>query len=152
ILAPADAAQTDPEVIIYRFTGVRDNGDDVPVLINVDLPICTSCNRASVVTVFTCTNFSGATETIRFVTRDSIGNIGANVTRTVRHHETTTITTSYVFGYTSSDNPAYVKAYSTPGTAAIAATSTNVICTAMLVNPVTIGPAPSPLPGIRFNP
>ena len=24
--APADAAQTDPEVIIYRFPGVRDDG------------------------------------------------------------------------------------------------------------------------------
>jgi hypothetical protein len=24
--APADAAQTDPEIIIYRFPGVRDDG------------------------------------------------------------------------------------------------------------------------------
>src|SRR4051794_13320935 len=49
--ASAWAATSDPEVIIYRFPGVRDVG-----------------NAAfnGVATVFHCTNFSGQPETIRF--------------------------------------------------------------------------------------
>ena len=47
--APASAATTDPEVIIYRFPGVLDNGSNVA-------------------TLFHCTNFSGVNENIRFVT------------------------------------------------------------------------------------
>jgi hypothetical protein len=49
---PVSAATTDPEIIIYRFPGVKD-----------DL-------GTQVATVFHCTNFSGVTETIRFVTRN----------------------------------------------------------------------------------
>ena len=52
--APASAATTDPEVIIYRFPGVFDDGGGF---------------SSGSQTVFICTNFSGATETIRFVTR-----------------------------------------------------------------------------------
>ena len=51
---PASAATTDPEIIIYRFPGVRDNGGGP---------------ASGVATVFACTNFSGVTETVRLVTR-----------------------------------------------------------------------------------
>src|SRR5262249_19739747 len=45
--APASAAQSDPEVIIYRFPGVRDDGNGT---------------NLGVATVVHCMNFSGATE------------------------------------------------------------------------------------------
>jgi hypothetical protein len=48
--APADAAQGDPEVIIYRFPGVRDDG---------------ATTNVGVATVFHCTNFSGVPEPVR---------------------------------------------------------------------------------------
>src|SRR5262245_596537 len=48
IVQPAQAGINDPEVIIYRFPGIRDTGGDVA-------------------TVFHCTNFSGVLETVRFV-------------------------------------------------------------------------------------
>jgi hypothetical protein len=51
---PASAAAGGPEVIIYRFPGVRDDGGPSSI---------------GVATVFHCTNFSGVPETIRFVTR-----------------------------------------------------------------------------------
>src|SRR5215475_2467816 len=50
--APADASITDPEIIIYRFPGVRDDGGGVFI---------------GVATVFFCTNFSGVTENARLV-------------------------------------------------------------------------------------
>src|SRR5262252_331017 len=56
--APATAATSDPEVIIYRFPGVYDDGGPT---------------NNGVATVFHCTNFSGVTENIRIVTRGSDG-------------------------------------------------------------------------------
>ena len=56
--APASAAQSDPEIIIYRFPGVTDNG---------------GAPNTGVATSFHCTNFSGASETIRFATRAAGG-------------------------------------------------------------------------------
>src|SRR5262249_39929881 len=52
--AEADAAVGDPEMVIYRFPGVADNGGGAGV---------------GVATVFHCTNFSGVQETLRIVTR-----------------------------------------------------------------------------------
>src|SRR3954464_2420311 len=47
---PTLAATSDPEIIIYRFPGVFDDGDAA---------------SAGTATVFHCTNFSGATENLR---------------------------------------------------------------------------------------
>jgi hypothetical protein len=58
LAAPATAATSDPEVIIYRFPGVYDDG---------------GVTNNGVATVFHCTNFSGVTENIRMVTRASDG-------------------------------------------------------------------------------
>src|SRR3954471_16893848 len=68
--APADAATTDPEVIIYRFPGVRDDGGSTLV---------------GVATVFHCTNFSGVSETVRFVTRETGGDLLQNNTIVIPH-------------------------------------------------------------------
>jgi len=64
--APADAAINDPEVIIYRFTGVRDTGGDVA-------------------TVFHCTNFSGVLEQVRYVTRRHDTTIATNFVQPLNH-------------------------------------------------------------------
>src|SRR5262245_4623483 len=51
---PASAGVNDPEVIIYRVPGVRDDGGGSGV---------------GVATVFVCTNFSGAEENLRKIGR-----------------------------------------------------------------------------------
>jgi hypothetical protein len=132
--APADAAQTDPEVVIYRFPGVFDDG---------------SVSNFGVATAFHCTNFSGVTETIRLVTRDGNGTLLQNTTFTISHLATRTIVTHSVSGYVSQSNLS-IQGFG-QGTTAIAATSTNIICTAMTIDAAHPQNGVS-LRGIRFNP
>src|SRR4051794_19278759 len=112
--APASAGVNDPEVIIYRFPGLLDNGGAANV---------------GVATVFLCTNFSGAVEKIRFVARDFDSTILANIDFTIQHLFTAAVGTHFTVLYSenfSLNTGAVIK-----GTAAIAATSTNIICTAV---------------------
>ena len=139
LTASADAATTDPEVIIYRFPGVRDAG---------------GAPGTGVTTSFHCTNFSGVTETARFVLRDTSSAVVANNTYTLAHLRTVTISTRL--------NAAYLHDLSIPllspmgffaqGTVAIAATSTSIVCTAMTIDASTTAPVGVALRGIRFNP
>jgi len=131
---PTQAATTDPEVIIYRFPGVRDDGgtDDV-----------------GVATVFHCTNFSGATETIRLVTRNFDATFRGNNARTINHLETFSTGTHFVAAYNSAT---LMTGPINQGTTAIAATSTNLICTAMTIDAANLKPDGVALHGIRFNP
>src|SRR5262245_10722796 len=83
--APASAAVGGQEVILYRFPGVLDQG---------------GAEFTGVVTAFHCTNFSGVTETIRFVTRNGDGNILiSNVTVSIPHLATKTAATRGPFSY-----------------------------------------------------
>src|SRR5262249_4927570 len=68
--APASAATTDPEVIIYRFPGVFDDG---------------SATGAGFATMFNCTIFSGVPENVRFVTRNFDSSITGNTFVTIPH-------------------------------------------------------------------
>jgi hypothetical protein len=134
LAAPAAAATTDPEIIIYRFPGVRDDG---------------SGSNVGVATAFHCTNFSGVQENLRLVTRGGGGDLRNNNLFLLNHLTTVTVSTHLTAAYNdgSLDTGAV-----TQGTTAIAATSTNVICTAMTIdasNPVPTGVA---LRGIRFSP
>jgi len=90
----ASAAVGDPELILYRMTGVNTN---------------------SAASSLTCTPFSGVTETIRVVLRDVSGNLVSNQAFTVPHLVTLIFTTL---------------AGGSTGSAAIAATSNQMICTA----------------------
>ena len=132
---PASAAQTDPDVIIYRFPGVRDDGQG---------------NGVGVATVFHCTNFSGAQETLRFVTRNHASAIESNVTAPIPHLFSVTVSTHANFPYSSDAflNTGEVVA----GTTAIAATSPSIICTAMTIDAANPKPDGVALRGIRFNP
>jgi hypothetical protein len=131
---PASAATTDPEVIIYRFTGVLSQAGAA----------------GGSATVFHCTNFSGAMETLRFVTRDLDGTLVGNTTTTMKHLETVTASTHVTLSYF--EGVILGTGDVTQGTTAIAATSINIVCAAMTIdisNPVPIGVA---LRGIRFSP
>jgi hypothetical protein len=135
VAAPVSAATTDPEVIIYRFPGVLDNG---------------SSFNAGVATVFHCTNFSGAAETLRFVTRGNIGTLIQNSTIVIPHLGTRTAVTHLNGAYASDLNLA--TGLVLQGTTAIAATSINIICTAMTIDASTAAPVGVALRGIRFAP
>jgi hypothetical protein len=132
--AARDAGGT--ELILYRFPGVRDNGGG---------------SNAGVATVFHCTNFSGATETIRIVIRDSDTAVLANTAFNIFHLNTRTASTHSTSLYLDDFvlSPGSVIAQ---GTAAIAATSTSIICTAMTIDAASASPVGIALRGIRFNP
>lgn len=131
---PARTALNDPEVIIYRFPGVRDNG---------------GADNAGVATSFHCTNFSGVPENVRIVVRDFDGTLKGNMAFAVTHLSTLTVSTHptalYSDAQLASGNVAQ-------GTAAIAATSINVICTAVTLDAASASPNGFALRGIRFNP
>ena len=133
--APASAATTDPEVIIYRFPGVRDDGGALTV---------------GVATVFHCTNFSGVTETIRFVTRDFDGTLKSNVPATIAHLATATASTHFMTAYF--ETALLTTGLVAQGTTAIAATSINVVCTAVTIDASNVTPIGVALRGIRFSP
>jgi hypothetical protein len=129
---PAQAATTDPEVIIYRFPGVLGKA-------------------ATVGTVFHCTNFSGVTETLRFVLREFNTTIISNMTFDIQHLGTATVSTHDVNAYTE-DLVVAAASNLHHGTMAIAATSINIICTAMTIDASSAAPVGVALRGIRFSP
>jgi len=132
---PVQAGINDPEVLIYRFPGVKDGG---------------GAPFAGVATVFHCTNFSGATENIRFVTRKTDGLLLQNNTIPMTHLGSATATTHQTVAYFEQLN--LLSGFVSQGTTAIAATSINIICTAMTINGSTEAPVGVALRGIRFSP
>jgi hypothetical protein len=135
---PASAGVNDPEIIIYRFPGVLDNG---------------GAFNAGVATVFHCTNFSGENEIVRFVVRNFDGQIMANSAVTIGHLRTRTQSTHNTNAYFDEVlNNGLGTGLVNQGTTAIAATSINVICTAMTIDASTVAPVGAALRGIRFAP
>jgi hypothetical protein len=135
LAAPAFAGLNDPEVIIYRFPGVRETG---------------GAEFSGTSTVFHCTNFSGATETLRFVTRRSDGSLAQNNALTIDHLATVTATTKNTLAYFESIFLG--TGFVAQGTTAIAATSINIICTAETIDASTNAPVGVARRGIRFSP
>jgi hypothetical protein len=135
VVLPADAATTDPEVVIYRFTDVRDDG---------------GTTNAGVATIFHCTNFSGVTETVRFVTRNFDSVLTSNEMIGLGHLRTGAVATHDVAGYAIDRTLATGDVNG--GTTAIAATSTNIICTAAAIDAANAKPDGVALRGIRFSP
>ena len=131
---PASAAQSDPEVIIYRFPGVRDDG---------------GASNIGIATVFHCSNFSGALENVRLVTRNNNGTLLTNNSEPVGHLQTLTVSTHQVRAYSGLG---FTTGQVDSGTTAIAATSINIICTAMTIDAAAAKPAGVALRGIRFSP
>src|SRR5262249_39598266 len=102
-------------------------------------------------TAFHCTNFSGVPEIIRIAVRDLDGNLVSNFPATTAHLQTKTFTTHITLVY-----PATQLNLATGvvllGTAAIAATSINVVCTAVSIDASLTTLQGYALHGIRFNP
>jgi hypothetical protein len=103
-----------------------------------------------VATSFHCTNFSGVPENIRFVTRNQFGILLTNVVFGLAHLATLIVSTHGTVLFTEQGllNTGLVA----QGTTAIAATSINVICTAMIVDAASASPVGIALRGVRFNP
>src|ERR1700759_3938170 len=74
---PAQAATSDPEVVLYRASGVADGGPG-----------------SNVATSFSCTPFSGVTENIRIVIRAQNGTILINAINAPAHLTTVVFSTS----------------------------------------------------------
>src|SRR5262245_11496232 len=132
---PAQAAQGGPEIIIYRFSGVKDDGGAANV---------------GVGTAFLCTNFSGVPETLRLVTRHFDGSLAGNSEVVINHLSTKASVTHLVAPYTFDLN--LMTGFVQSGTTAIAATSTNIVCTAMVLDAANPKPDGVVLRGIRFSP
>ena len=81
---PVQAGINDPEIIIYRFPGVRDDG---------------GAPNVGVATVFHCTNFSGVPENVRFVTRMFADSLLANEVFPVAHLQTIAASTHATAAY-----------------------------------------------------
>jgi len=131
VTVPAQAGINDPEVLIYRLSGVIDD-------------------NSGFATSIYCTNFSGVIETVRVVIRAADSTLKANVPSNVAHLNTTVWSTRDVILYTNDINlntgPVNL------GTAAIAATSVNVTCNAVQVQFANTNPITAPLHMTRFSP
>ena len=132
---PAMAATTDPEIIIYRFPGVRDDGN---------------ASFTGAATAFHCTNFSGVLENIRVVIRDQNSSLVVNFPTSIPHLASETIATKGITSFGA--HVGLGTGAISQGTAAIAATTVNMICTAMTVDASTTAPVGVALRGIRFSP
>jgi hypothetical protein len=133
VYGPAHAAIGDPEAIIYRVSGVAD-----------------SVGATGVATTFHCTNFSGVPETVRFVIRNHVGQLLVNITVHIAHLSTASASTKNTVIY--AEQVILATGPILQGTAAIAATSINVTCTAMQVESNNASPVGIELHKTRFNP
>jgi hypothetical protein len=133
---PSGNAIGGAELIVYRFPGVYDNGGSA---------------NTGVAASFHCTNFSGVSETFRFVTRDANGTLLTNVAFSVPHLATITASTHATLVYNDSATSLGTGPI-TQGTTAIAATSRDVVCTAVTIDATLATPTGIALRGVRFNP
>jgi hypothetical protein len=133
VALPAHALTTDPVNVIYRVSGVIDNGASA---------------GNGVATVFHCTNISANTEALVFVTRNFNGVIASNVTVTVPSFQTLTISTHVTTLFSNGS----LATGSVQGTTGIGATSPNVFCTTIIVDASASVPSGISLPMVRYNP
>ena len=106
-------------------------------------------DTAQFATVFFCTNFSGVPETLRVAVRGPTGALLANVAVTVNHLNTTALATHDTFSLTEVNLNTGVF---THGTAAMAATTVNMTCSARQFSAGNANPQGIGLHMTRFNP
>jgi len=127
-------AISSPLGVIYRVSGLRDNG------------ITTASGVASTIS---CTNFSAVTERLRFsvynynssLSADKVFNVNPRTTFTASTHDTTVFT----------EDTDLATGSLVQGMAIISSTSSNVQCTAMVVDAGSLVPAGISLHMVRFN-
>jgi hypothetical protein len=135
-LAPPTSSTTDPVILIYRVTGVRDDG---------------AAARAGTATALHCTNLSEVAETLQILVRDFTGSLVSNVSRTLNSAQTFTAVThiAAVFAEDITMSPGSII---DQGYAAIGSTTTSIVCSAMLVNAAATSPVGISLHMVRYNP
>ena len=124
----------DPQMVIYRVIGVFDDGQ---------------AGHQGASTAFICTNIATTTEQVRIrvfrndasLAQDGVYDIAAKVTFTMATH------TSLSLNENASLNTGAI----TQGHAVIFATTTNIACTAMIVNAAGSYPYGIPLTMLRYN-
>jgi hypothetical protein len=132
---PASATVGDPEVLLYRVAGVHETG---------------GAAFSGVATAFHCTNFSGEEQNLRIVVRQSNGALLVNTSTTFIHLQTVTVSTKDTILY--SETQVMNTGTISKGTAAIAATSIFVTCTAMILDAASTNAIGIALHMTRFNP
>ena len=131
--APA-LAVSGPSQVIYIFPGVTDNG---------------GASFAGIATAVHCFSFSPSQEEIQYVVRKNDGTIAANVSETVNQFQTITVATHGINIYS-----VFVLGTGSilQGVIGITATSTNIVCTAQVIDASATVPNGIDLHGTRFNP
>jgi hypothetical protein len=116
--------------VLYRISGVTD--------------------AARVATAFHCSSLSSETETVSIVIRNFNGTVRANTSFSVEPSQTKTVTTRATNLYV--EDVVLNTLAVTQGLALIRATSRDVICSAMIVDPAAIVPQGIALHMVRSNP
>ncbi len=131
---PPPALTTDPFMIIYRASGVIDNG---------------AAANLGVATSFHCTNFGPTTDNLKIVIRGYNGVVVANPTYTLVSFQTFTASTHSTVAYVQ-DGTLAAGSTINQGSVVIAATSPYITCTAVVVDASTAVPIGTPLHLVRF--
>jgi hypothetical protein len=126
---PAHAAVGDPLKILYLYSQVFDGGFSA--------------------TAVSCTSFSGVTETLQFVVRDTPGALKANPTINIASTATITAATRDIQAITED---LLLTTGALQGTLGVLATSVNIVCTATVLQTNTPNLGGVTLHGARFNP
>lgn len=136
-LAPIPAAPalavSGPSQVLYIFAGAFDDG---------------GANFSGSATAVNCFSFSPVQETLQYVVRKSDGTVAANVTTTINSFETLTAVTHFEAFYSIDVN---LGTGGVKGAIGIAATSSNIVCTAQVLNASATVPTGIELHGTRFK-
>jgi hypothetical protein len=141
----AEAAPAKAQQVVYLFIGVTDDG---------------GVANAGVATSVHCANFSGATQTLTVVAVNSAGaplNLGGTTNKSV----SATVTAGQVITFSTHPTTIFQDAgtasnlqtgFVGQGAIGILSTSTNVACTAMIMDAASASPQGISLNPLRFNP
>ena len=129
------AAQTDPERLLYLFPGVRDDGGGP---------------NAGVATAIYCFNFGGVTEDFRLVIKNGDSTVVAGFFLPLQNQRTFTVSTHATVAY--ANEFVLTTGAVAQGTVGILATGVNIVCNANVLDASTTAPNGVALRGVRFNP
>jgi hypothetical protein len=132
---PAQAATTDPLMVLYVWSGAKDDG---------------GATNVGVASSIHCSSFSNVSETLQWLVKDNFGGVKANVTLNVTIGQTLTASTHGTTAY--SESLFLNTGTLAQGSMAVLATSTSIFCTAQVLDASLSVPTGMSLHGIRFNP
>jgi hypothetical protein len=133
LIAPALAA-SGPFQALYIFPGVTDSGGPT---------------ADGVATAVHCFSFSPSEEDIQYVVRNAQGTLEATLTTVINQFQTLTIATHATNIYAAD---LMITHAISEGVFGISATSTNIVCTAQVIDASATVPNGIDLHGARFNP